>query len=55
MGTTEMGFNFNQADKWFNPHVIPFDSCFKNVLFEFKLRLEDSGTHIFTLTKIMER
>ena len=36
MGTTEMGLNFNQADMWFNPEVLPFDSfVFKDVLFEF--------------------
>ena len=36
MGTTEMGFNVNQADMWFNPQILPFDwFVFNNVLFEF--------------------
>ena len=30
MGTTGMGFNFNKADWWFKPLVLPFDSfCFQ--------------------------
>ena len=36
MGTTEMGFDFNQPGMWFNPLVLPFDLfVFNNVLFEF--------------------
>ena len=36
MDTTEMGFNFNHADMWFNPLDLPFDSyVFNNILFEF--------------------
>ena len=34
MATIEVGFNFNQANVWFNPEVLPFDSLvFNNVLF----------------------
>ena len=35
MRTTEMGFNLNQADMWFNLLVLPSDSfVFNNVLSE---------------------
>ena len=30
MGTTELGFYFNQADMWFNPRFLPFDSFVSN-------------------------
>ena len=51
-----MGFKSNLADIWFNPQVILFDQfVFNNVLFEFELRLQDSGTHIFALTQTIER
>ena len=36
LGTIEMGFNFNQANMWFNPLVLPSKSfVFNNVVFKF--------------------
>ena len=54
MGNTKTGFNFYQADRWFNLGI-PFDSfAFHNVLFEFKLYQEDPGTHVYALTQTIE-
>ena len=35
MDTTEMGFDFNQADMLFNPYVVPFDSFVLTTIFQF--------------------